>query len=88
MRDVPSREPVVVARHEHHPHARARFAPVGAADEVLVDARAGVTLANGVSFTAFAANLFDETYNAEFSPGGFVFRARPRRFGFEVGYKF
>jgi iron complex outermembrane receptor protein len=54
----------------------------------IVDARAGVTLANGVSFTAFAANLFDETYNAEFSPGGFVFRARPRRFGFEVGYKF
>ena len=54
----------------------------------IVDARAGVTLANGVSFTAFAANLFDETYNAEFSPGGFVFRARPRRFGFEVGYQF
>ena len=33
-------------------------------------------------------NLFDETYNAEFSPGGFVFRARPARYGFEVGYKF
>jgi iron complex outermembrane receptor protein len=27
----------------------------------------------GVSVTAFASNLFDETYNAEFSPGGFVF---------------
>jgi iron complex outermembrane receptor protein len=37
---------------------------------------------------AFAANLFDETYNAEFSPGGFVFRARPRRYGVEIGYKF
>ena len=54
----------------------------------IVDARAGVTLANGVSITAFAQNLFDETYNAEFSPGGFVFRARPARYGFEVGYKF
>ncbi|WP_285711474.1 TonB-dependent receptor [Erythrobacter oryzae] len=54
----------------------------------IVDARAGFTLANGVSVTAFAQNLFDEIYNAEFSPGGFVFRARPRRYGIEVGYKF
>lgn len=53
----------------------------------VVDARAGVTI-GGVSITAFAQNLFDETYNAEFSPGGFVFRARPRRFGVEVGYRF
>lgn len=53
----------------------------------IVDARAGVIF-SGVSVTAFAANLFDETYNAEFSPGGFVFRARPRRYGVEVGYKF
>lgn len=54
----------------------------------IVDARAGVTFANGVAVTAFAENLFDEIYNAEFSPGGFVFRARPRRYGIEVGYKF
>lgn len=54
----------------------------------IVDARAGVTLANGVSITAFAQNLFNEIYNAEFSPGGFVFRARPRRYGVEVGVKF
>ncbi|WP_233996867.1 TonB-dependent receptor [Porphyrobacter sp. CACIAM 03H1] len=54
----------------------------------IVDARAGVTLANGVSITAFAQNLFNEIYNAEFSPGGFVFRARPRRYGVEVGFKF
>lgn len=53
----------------------------------IVDARAGVTF-DGISVTAFAQNLFDETYNAEFSPGGFVFRARPRRYGIEVGYKF
>lgn len=54
----------------------------------LVDARAGVTFDNGVSITAFAQNLFNEIYNAEFSPGGFVFRARPQRYGFEVGFKF
>lgn len=54
----------------------------------LVDARAGLTFSNAISVTAFAQNLFDETYNAEFSPGGFVFRARPARYGIEVGYKF
>jgi iron complex outermembrane receptor protein len=53
----------------------------------VVDARAGVTF-NGISVTAFAQNLFNEIYNAEFSPGGFVFRARPRRYGVEIGYKF
>ena len=54
----------------------------------IVDARAGVTMGNGLSVTAFASNLFNEIYNAEFSPGGFVFRARPRRYGVEIGFKF
>lgn len=54
----------------------------------IVDARAGVTMDNGLSVTAFASNLFNEIYNAEFSPGGFVFRARPRRYGVEIGFKF
>lgn len=53
----------------------------------LVDARAGVRF-DGWSLTAFAQNLFDEEYNAEFSPGGFVFKARPRRYGIEIGYEF
>jgi iron complex outermembrane receptor protein len=53
----------------------------------LVDARIGVSGASW-SLTGFAENLFDEEYNAEFSPGGFVFKARPRRYGVEVGYKF
>lgn len=53
----------------------------------LVDARLGLSM-NGWSITAFADNLFDERYNAEFSPGGFVFKARPRRYGVEVGYRF
>jgi iron complex outermembrane receptor protein len=53
----------------------------------VVDARAGIKI-DGFAITAFAQNLFDETYNAEFSPGGFVFRARPARYGVELGYKF
>ena len=54
----------------------------------LVDARAGVRSDDGWSFTIFASNLFDEEYNAEFSPGGFVFKAKPRVFGAEVGFDF
>lgn len=53
----------------------------------LVDARAGVRF-DGISVTAFASNLFNEEYNAEFSPGGFVFKGRPRRYGIEIGYEF
>ena len=53
----------------------------------LVDARAGVKF-DGISVTAFASNLFNEEYNAEFSPGGFVFKGRPRRYGIEIGYEF
>lgn len=53
----------------------------------IVDARAGIRF-DGYSITAFAQNLFDETYNAEFSPGGFVFRAAPARYGVEVGVRF
>lgn len=53
----------------------------------LVDLRAGVEM-GGFNITGFAENLFNEEYNAEFSPGGFVFKARPRRYGVEVGYRF
>jgi iron complex outermembrane receptor protein len=53
----------------------------------LVDARLGVE-GESWSLTAFADNLFDETYNAEFSPGGFVFKARPRRYGAELTFRF
>lgn len=53
----------------------------------LVDVRAGVRKDNW-SVTAFASNLFNEKYNAEFSPGGFVFKARPRIYGVEAGVKF
>ena len=53
----------------------------------LVDARAGVEGSNWGLF-AFAKNLFNEKYNAEFSPGGFVFKARPRIYGAETTFKF
>jgi iron complex outermembrane receptor protein len=53
----------------------------------LVNAR--LTLDGGAwSITGFADNLFNEKYNAEFSPGGFVFKARPRVYGLEALYKF
>jgi len=53
----------------------------------LVDARIGLE-ADRWSATLWSRNLTDEKYNAEFSPGGFLFRALPRRYGVEFGYKF
>ncbi|OYU14465.1 MAG: TonB-dependent receptor [Alphaproteobacteria bacterium PA4] len=53
----------------------------------LVDTRLGIAGRNW-TLTGFAQNLFDIKYNAEFSPGGFVFKARPRRYGVEASYSF
>jgi iron complex outermembrane receptor protein len=53
----------------------------------LVDARAGVEGENWGLFV-YAKNLFNEEYNAEFSPGGFVFKARPRVYGVEANFEF
>ncbi|OYZ16914.1 MAG: TonB-dependent receptor [Sphingomonadales bacterium 28-64-96] len=53
----------------------------------IVDARLGVSNKRW-SVTAFSQNLFNEIYNAEFSPGGFVFKARPRRYGIEASFNF
>lgn len=53
----------------------------------LVDVRAGVK-GEAWSLTGFATNLFNKKYNAEFSPGGFVFKARPRIYGLEATYTF
>jgi iron complex outermembrane receptor protein len=53
----------------------------------LLDARAGLRGAKwGV--TAWGRNLTDKKYNAEFSPGGFLFRALPRRYGVDFDYRF
>lgn len=56
--------------------------PVG-----LLDARLGLQAGNW-SVTAWGRNLTDKKYNAEFSPGGFLFRAMPRRYGLEFDYRF
>src|SRR5690606_30059053 len=53
----------------------------------LVDARVGVESESWGLF-AFGRNLLDEEYNAEFSPGGFVFKARPRIYGVEATLRF
>ncbi|WP_164155293.1 TonB-dependent receptor [Sandarakinorhabdus rubra] len=53
----------------------------------LVNMRLGVS-SKRFSVTAFSQNLFNEIYNAEFSPGGFVFKARPRRYGIEASFNF
>ena len=48
----------------------------------------GVVVGGNWGVFAFASNLFNEEYNAEFSPGGFVFKARPRVYGGEVTFRF
>jgi len=53
----------------------------------LVDARIGLE-ADKWSLTAWSKNLTDEKYNAEFSPGGFLFRALPARYGLDFTYSF
>jgi iron complex outermembrane receptor protein len=53
----------------------------------LVDLRIGLD-ADKWSLTAWSKNLSDKLYNQEFSPGGFLFRALPRRYGVEFMYKF
>ena len=56
--------------------------PVG-----LVDLRAGLE-GDRWSVTAWSKNLTNKLYNEEFSPGGFLWRALPRRYGLEALYKF
>ncbi|HEY2678123.1 MAG TPA: TonB-dependent receptor [Steroidobacteraceae bacterium] len=58
----------------------------------LVDLRLGLQ-GDKWTVTAWSKNLTNSIYNAEFSPGnvggsGFLWRALPRRYGVEFGYKF
>jgi iron complex outermembrane receptor protein len=53
----------------------------------LMDLRAGVETESW-AFTVWGKNLFDEEYNAEFSPGGFLFKALPLTYGAELTYSF
>ena len=53
----------------------------------LVDLRAGVD-AGKWSLMAWSKNLTNEKYNTEYSPGTFLWKAQPRRYGVDFGYKF
>jgi iron complex outermembrane receptor protein len=53
----------------------------------LINLRAGVE-AERWTVTAWSKNLTDKTYNAEFSTGGFLWRAPPRRYGVDFTFKF
>jgi len=53
----------------------------------IVDLRLGLE-GEKWAVTAWSTNLTDEEYNAEFSPGGFLFRALPIRYGLEFTYSF
>jgi iron complex outermembrane receptor protein len=53
----------------------------------LLDLRAGVN-GDGWSIVAWQKNFNDVAYNAEFSPGGFVFKGKPRRWGVDFVKEF
>jgi len=53
----------------------------------LINLRAGLD-ADRWSLTAWSKNLTNKIYNAEFSPGGFLWRAPPRRYGVDFTFKF
>jgi iron complex outermembrane recepter protein len=53
----------------------------------LIDLRAGVE-GDRWTATAWSKNLTNKIYNAEFSTGGFLWRAPPRRYGVDFTYKF
>jgi iron complex outermembrane receptor protein len=53
----------------------------------LLDLRAGVENERW-SVTAWSKNLTNKIYNAEFSTGGFLWRALPRRYGVDFAIKF
>ena len=53
----------------------------------LLDLRAGLE-GERWSVTAWSKNLTNKLYNEEFSPGGFLWRALPRRYGLDFTVKF
>ncbi|HEY1961457.1 MAG TPA: TonB-dependent receptor, partial [Rhizomicrobium sp.] len=55
----------------------------------LVDLRAGLQSDdNAWSLVLWSKNLFDNKYNAEYSTGGFLFKAEPRQLGIELTRRF
>ena len=53
----------------------------------LVNMRAGLDNKRW-SVMAWSKNLTNKQYNAEFSPGGFLWKAPPRRYGVDFTYHF
>ncbi len=53
----------------------------------LVNVRAGIQ-GEAWSLVAWSRNLLDEEYNTEYSPGGFLFKAQPMRWGVELTRRF
>jgi iron complex outermembrane receptor protein len=53
----------------------------------LVNLRVGMT-GEAWSLVAWSRNLLDEEYNTEYSPGGFLFKAQPMRWGVELTRRF
>jgi iron complex outermembrane receptor protein len=53
----------------------------------LVNLRFGIQ-AEDWSIMAWSRNLFDEEYNTEYSPGGFMFKGQPMRWGVELSRRF
>ena len=54
----------------------------------LVNLRLGLQQAGKWSVAAWSKNLTNKLYNAEFSPGGFLWRAQPRTYGVDFDYHF
>jgi iron complex outermembrane recepter protein len=79
-----------LARVDYQQIGRTWFEPynVTSRDPVnLVDLRAGLD-AGKWALTAWSKNLTNAQYNTEFSPGGFLWRALPRRYGLDFNYRF
>lgn len=53
----------------------------------LVDLRVGIQNETW-SLMAWSRNLLDEEYNTEYSPGGFLFKAQPMRWGVDLSMRF
>ncbi|MEJ2604757.1 MAG: TonB-dependent receptor, partial [Gammaproteobacteria bacterium] len=54
----------------------------------LVDARVGIEMPDDWSLMLWTKNAFDEEYNTEYSPGGFLWPGLPRRWGLEFSKRF
>jgi iron complex outermembrane receptor protein len=54
----------------------------------LLDLRVGLQNGQRWTITAWSKNLTNTIYNAEFSPGGFLWRALPRRYGVDFDFHF